>query len=516
MKKVTCDKSMTFDDCVLIILRTAVDKAQKKIGKRIINSPSIKKIISIVEDFIKKKKLICYGGTAINNILPQEDQFYDKEAEIPDYDFFSYNALKDAKELADIYYKNGFTDVEAKSGQHYGTYKVFVNYIPVADLTNIPKEIFYRLKMDAIMKNGIYYAPPNFLRMNMYLELSRPAGDTSRWEKVLKRLTLLNKHYPLTNLNCNQVDFQRNMENPSNQENIYEIVKNTLVDEEVVFFGGYAISLYAKYMPKNLGKKLKKIADFDVLAYDPKKTADKIKNHLQEKGVKNVTIIKREPVGEIIPLHYEIIVDEDTVAFIYKPIACHSYNVLNINGKNVKIATIDTMLNFYLAFLYTNRPYYNEFFNRILCMANFLYDVQQKNKLEQKGLLKRFSISCYGHQESVEEMRAEKAEKYNELKNDKNKAEFEKWFLNYKPGSTKDKDKQSNEQSNQKNTFKKKYKMNELFQSSDNTNKNQTLKKKKTVKKGKTIKKGKNTQKSKSFNFNVWNNKKTKNNLSIY
>jgi hypothetical protein len=428
MKNESCDKSMSFDDCVLIILRTAVDKAQKKIGKRIINSPSIKKIISIVEEFIKKKKLICYGGTAINNILPEEDQFYDKEAEIPDYDFFSYNALKDAKELADIYYKNGFTDVEAKSGQHYGTYKVFVNYIPVADLTNIPKEIFIRLKMDAILKNGIYYAPPNFLRMNMYLELSRPAGDTSRWEKVLKRLTLLNKHYPLTNLNCNQVDFQRNMENPSNQEKIYEIVKNTLVDDEVVFFGGYAISLYAKYMPKNLGKKLKKIADFDVLAYDPKKTADKIKKHLNDKGIKDVNIIKREPVGEIIPLHYEIIVDEDTVAFIYKPVGCHSYNVILEHGKKIKIATIDTMLSFYFAFLYANKPYYDN--ERILCMAKFLFDVQQKNRLQQKGLLKRFSILCYGHQTTVEEMRSQKAEMFQRLKDKRDSNEEDDADLN--------------------------------------------------------------------------------------
>ena len=28
-----------------------------------------------VENFIRTNKLICYGGTAINNILPVEDQF---------------------------------------------------------------------------------------------------------------------------------------------------------------------------------------------------------------------------------------------------------------------------------------------------------------------------------------------------------------------------------------------------------------------------------------------------------
>ena len=59
------------------------------------------------------------------------------------------------------------------------------------------------LKNDAIIKNKIYYAPPNFLRMSMYLELSRPDGDVSRWEKVLKRLILLNKtlSYIVFNIN---------------------------------------------------------------------------------------------------------------------------------------------------------------------------------------------------------------------------------------------------------------------------------------------------------------------------
>jgi hypothetical protein len=68
-------------------------------------------------------------------------------------------------------------------------------------------------------------------------------------------------------------------------------------------------------------------------------------------------------------------------------------------------------------------------------MAKFLFEVQQKNRLEQKGLLKRFSITCYGHQETIEEMRAAKAAKYKELKKTNNKKEIEEWFLNYKPDS---------------------------------------------------------------------------------
>jgi hypothetical protein len=426
-------KDLSFADCELAILRMAVDKAEEKMGRRVVNSEDIQKIIDIVEEFIKRKKLICYGGTAINNILPEEDRFYNKEVEIPDYDFFSQNALHDAKELADIYYKKGFIDVEAKSGQHHGTYKVFVNYIAVADITFIPKEIYTIIKRDSISIDGILYAPPNFLRMSMYLELSRPAGDISRWEKVLKRLSLLNKNYPITDINCNEIDFQREMENKVNEDKIYETVKNTLINQGVVFFGGFANVLYSQYMPKNLQKKLQKDADFDVLSNDPEKTAEIIKERLGDNGIKNIKIIKQKSVGEIVPEHYEVKIGKDTILFIYKPIGCHSYNILIMNDKKVKVATIDTMLSFYLAFLYSNRPYYNQFIDRILCMSKFLFDVQQKNRLAQKGLLKRFSITCYGHQESIEEMKAEKAAKYKELKQSKNKKLFEEWFLSYKP-----------------------------------------------------------------------------------
>ena len=451
-------KDLSFSDCELTILRMAVDKAEEKIGRRVVNSDEIKKIIKIVEDFINKKNLICYGGTAINNILPKEDQFYNKDVEIPDYDFFTMHALQDAKELAEIYYKEGFTDVEAKSGQHHGTYKVFVNYIPVADITYLPKGIFNALKKDSIRVGGILYTPPNYLRMSMYLELSRPAGDTSRWEKVLKRLLLLNKNYKITDINCNHVDFQREMVSKKDEDKIYNNVRNTLIHQGVVFFGGYAISLYSQYMPKNLRRKLEKVADFDVLSNEPETTAEIVKERLKDLGIKNIKVIKREPVGEIIPLHYEIRIGKDTIAFIYKPIACHSYNVINISGQKVKIATIDTMLSFYLAFLYTDKPYYNEFMDRILCMSKFLFDVQQKNRLEQKGLLKRFSINCYGHQESVEEMRAEKAEKYKDLKQKGNKEEFDEWFLNYKPDDINKKIEKNNyiiDKSNKKSNNKK-------------------------------------------------------------
>jgi hypothetical protein len=438
-----------FAEKELEILRRTVDMAEKIQGKTIINSPEIQQIIHIVEAFLRDTKCVCYGGTAINNILPIQSQFYNKEVEIPDYDFYSTSALNHAKQLADIYVAEGFTEVEAKAGMHHGTYKVFVNFIPVADISQLSDEVFKKMDKESIKIDGILYAPPNFLRMGMYLELSRPKGDVSRWEKVLKRLILLNQHYPLGVKNCHSSELQRRFhKNLDTMESLYSVILNSFTSMGLIFFGGYANAMYSKYMPKRLRGSLQKIPDFDVLSEDPKRSATILKERLTEHNYKNITITKRDNIGEIVANHYEIKVGKETVAFIYKPLACHSYNILRIHGTTIKIATIDTMLSFYLAFIYSNRPYYDD--DRILCMAHKLFVVQQKNRLKQKGLLKRFSLKCYGEQSTLETMRLEKSTKYKEL--ERGSKAFEEWFLKYAPGESnvKRKKKQPNKKTKHK------------------------------------------------------------------
>jgi len=439
-KKDNVCKGLTFSDCELAILRTAVDNAEEKQGRIIANSPEIKRIIGILENFLRKKHLVCYGGSSTNELLPKQDQFYNKDVEIPDYDFYSPNALNDAKELVDIYIDNGFQEVEAKSGQHHGTFKVYVSFIPVADITQIPKELFNAIKKEAVKIAGILHSPPNLLRMGMYLELSRPAGDVSRWEKVLKRLTLLNKHYPLKGKECDKIQFQRKMADNESSDKIYETIQHTLIDQGVVFFGGDALSMYSQYMPFNLKHKLAKIPDFDALSEEPMLTAQIVKERLADIGVKNVKIYKKPGAGEIIAPHYEIAVGDQSVCFIYEPLGCHSYNTLRVKNDTVKIATIDTMLNLYLAFIYADRPYYEN--NRILCMAQYLFTVQSKNRLINKGLLKRFNSECYGTETTLQTIREKRAEKFIELKPKRGTKEYDEYFLRYTPGEKPIKNKQ--------------------------------------------------------------------------
>ena len=468
--KGVCAPDMAFAECELEILRHAVDVADKRLAVEKVRAPNLKEIISIVEVFLKNKKLICYGGTAINNILPKKDQFYNYDQEIPDYDFFSPNAMDDAKELADIYFKKGFVEVSASAAVHFGTYKVFVDFIPVADITQISRPIFAELKRDAVKVNNISYCPPDFLRMLMYLELSRPKGDVSRWEKVLKRLTLLNKNYPLDPKKCNVDNFQRVFEGKNDYTQIYNIVKDTIIDHKYIFFGGHASYLFSRYMDEKIRKGFTKQPDFDVLAENPEEAASQIKSRLVNDGIKGVTIRKHDEIGDhsitLVPEHHEVLVGKDSVAMIYKPMHCHSFNKIRISNKEVYVATIDTMLSFYLAFTYANKPYYDA--DRILCMSKYLFDVQQKNRLEQQGLLKRFSIECYGKPSTLDDIRIMKAEKFKELKNEQGTYEYESWFLKYRPEENVNKRKPNmkktrRERSNSSKTYKLRKPVSNLF-----------------------------------------------------
>lgn len=435
-----CSKNMTFGECELALLRKSVDKAEHNIGYNIVNDDEIQKIIQIMESFLVDKKLVCYGGTAINNLLPLVDRFYNLNIQLPDYDAYSSNALKDAIELADLYYKKGYREIEAKAGMHPGTYKVFVNFIPIADLTQIPQELFKTLVKKSKSVNKILYAPVNFLRMSMYLELSRPKGDIGRWEKVMKRLTLLNKNYPVKGENCDKVDIQR-VFTPKNDNNdgekIFKIARDTFVNLGVVFFGATANHLYSQYYKKNNNKTLKKIPDFDIIAENYMDCAENLKKNLIENGYTNITFKKHKGLSEIIPYHVEVRVKDDTIAIIYNAMHCHSYNSVIINNRNMKIASIDTMLSFYLSFLYLDRDYYNK--DRLLCMSELLFKVQQRNRLKQRGILRRFSINCYGEPVTITDIRKEKNIKYKKLKNKKGTKKFIKEFLRYIPGTPKGK-----------------------------------------------------------------------------
>lgn len=399
-------------------IEQAAELAQAEIDKQAASDPSIRKVMKIVERFIQTHRTMCYGGTAINNLLPREDQFYDFSVDIPDYDFYSETPQLHAAKLADRIANAGFKSVEVKPGVHMGTFKVFADYIGVADISHLDKPIFSKLWKESIVKDGIHYVPPNFLRMSVYLELSRPRGDVSRWKKVYTRIQLLNKHYPLT---CPKKDQGLDV---FLKDDTRKSIEKLLVKEKVVLLGFNASMLQDEKHQNKWALPL------DVLATPDQK--DKIVKDIVSFFEKYARVsLKEYPAyAELMPPHTDINDPETnlTLVRIYETNACHSYH-LAPNG--LHIASIPTLLQFFLAALYGPHELLDKPEQRFLCVAEHLMQLANNNLPRRYKLLT--PTTCLGKQKGLIDMRIEKSELYEKVRGNKNSREFLEYFFQYNP-----------------------------------------------------------------------------------
>lgn len=396
-----------------------VEIAQDTLDRENATNIAIQTVLAIVHDFLTTNKVMCYGGTAINNLLPKAERFYDPERDVPDYDFFSLTPQLHAMELADKIATAGYKIVEVKPGMHLGTFKVYAAYTGVADITYLEPEIFERLWKDSVERESIRYVPPNFLRMSVYLELSRPRGDVSRWKKVYSRILLLNKHYPIL---C-PAKYEEATERLVS-DSIRKKIESAIVQEHAILLGFNASTL----QQKGSGKwKL----PLDLLVTPDKRdeTARNFHHILSEQGKLNIR--KSEGFGEIVPPFTDIVDSEEKVLVrIYETNACHSYHT---TSAGLRIASIPTLLQFFLSTMYGDdvvRESIPE--QRYLCAAENLIQMANDDLPRRYKLLT--PIECLGKQDSIVDIRVRKANIYEKVSKNKNSKEFLRNFFAYVPG----------------------------------------------------------------------------------
>jgi len=366
------------------------------------NDPGTVTSLAVVKNFLENHHVLCYGGTAINNLLPKKDQFYNPEEDVPDYDFFSKTPQAHSVIIANQLRAKGIASVEVKPGMHLGTFKVFADFTGVADITELDDEIFDRLWDQAEVRDGIHYVPVNFLRMSMYLELSRPHGDVSRWEKVYSRLQLLNKAYPAS---CKKQDAKQHEElTDEQQKGVLKLLKN----EPVVLL---SVSAAEIHLDKNWTTPIGILAE--------RETIERL-----TKG-ENVEV---NDENDILPRRTSVMSEDGKKSLFrfYETTACHSYHEME-NG--VRVASIPTTLQFFFAYLYSGAQ--EENVASVLCIAQRLVDVASSKAK------RRFEIltpkECIGVQESFIEMKRHKAELFEELGKDRSSKKFLEYFFTYNP-----------------------------------------------------------------------------------
>ena len=388
------------------------------------NNPAVKTVLGHVKDFVKRERVMCYGGTAINNLLPLADRFYDPHYDVPDYDFYTETPQEHAMKLADEFYKMGFKAVEVRPGAHLMTYKVFVDFMGVADITYLHPPVFKKLWDENLQVNGIHYVTPNFLRMSMYLELSRPRGDIERWKKVYTRLLLLNKHYPV---GCKP---QKDHPTPSEMSPTERAAMEDLIEKgHVILIGMGAVEIHSKTKSKSKVWQL----PVDLIA-EPAKTESVVKHIANIFKDGSVKIIPKPAYAELLPRHFDIIDIESgaLVCRVFDAFACHSYHEISRSGGGMRVGSIPTLLQFYFGFIYGDDHFLESYdAGRIVCIAQHLMDLAHSEGKRRFKLLT--PIDCMGHQESLRDIKRHTSDL--KQKTSKNSLGFLKFFFAYKPGT---------------------------------------------------------------------------------
>lgn len=403
----------------LDIIKQASEIAQAKVDYESAHDDNIIRAIDVVEEFLKKKHRLCYGGQAINAHLPAKYKFYDPEFSIPDYDIMTPSQNTDINLIVKDLKKAGFTEISVREGMHEGTMKVYVDYIPVLDMTAIDPKLYRILSKREYRIDGISYLDANTLRMLMYLELSRPRGEVSRWGKVFERLSLFNEFVPVRQCRISRNAFRDGL---TKEETNFTL--DFIVENKRIFAGADLLEFYdtaLKRQKQNVNWIIGSNKPIVFLSPDALSDAKKLREEFNflinkplyrggNQGQLPQMQIPKSPITiksfsskgvDLIPSMHVLVQGNKSLIFIVEQTACHSYfNVPIDDEKIIRIASMDTLITLYFSFGLFDSKYYD--MGSMECLANHLVQISIKARANPERFGFPFiSIKCSGHQTSL-------------------------------------------------------------------------------------------------------------------
>tara|TARA_B000000475_G_scaffold216104_1_gene178490 strand:- start:2331 stop:3509 length:1179 start_codon:yes stop_codon:yes gene_type:complete len=166
-----------------------------------------KKVKKIIKQFIIENKLILYGGSAIDLLLPKDKKIYNKNEKMFDYDVYSNNAYNHGIQLVDLLYKNNYKYVQLREAAFtQNTFKIFLENLPICDITNIPNDKFelYSSNYSKKKENMLIISHEVLIR-DMCAQLSQPHISYFRLQKTYERYMLFNTIYGIHNCKLDNI-----------------------------------------------------------------------------------------------------------------------------------------------------------------------------------------------------------------------------------------------------------------------------------------------------------------------
>lgn len=373
-------------------------------------------IYNLARDFAITKKLIAYGGTAINELLPPKDKIYGLY-DLHDYDFFSDDAKGAAENLADYLKKKQIEYVEVKQGLHMGTYRVFAEFQAIADITHVNHNFYMYLLKEGAKNPKTHYCHPNlhvapiaFIKWSFYKELCSPESALHRWEKVFTRYLTFMKHYPDSFPNLKQPKTYQQLEVDPEIKNILTTLRDFIQIQHYTIIGGYAMKVHNKEMDSFFIDPY--ISSFEIMTDDVEDTTQQILQHLTLPEYYKIKTVKRSSTVKDLKIYFTEMLPPRTRLFLVDTRHKKEFPLLTItlvtnncfahvqkHGFNV--GTFDTILQFIYAYYMT----YSFFMVRPLrqsTIKSLFSIIESCNKHpDHNKPSKRFSTVCYGKIKTV-------------------------------------------------------------------------------------------------------------------
>ena len=408
-----------YDKQDIDLLAKNIDTINEKIERKQLemyepNDKERKQVTAIILDFIKSNKRKIYGGYALNKLIIDKDAkegFY-KDYQTPDVDFYSPTPIEDLINLCNILHKAGFKRVQGKEALHADTYSIRVNFQLYCDISYVPRNVYNRMPFKEI--GGLNYIHPFFMAIDYLRMITDPLASYWRIEKSLKRMVLLQKHYPLP-----KVDKPiQIMESQEDLDLAVDTITKYLVDRKSCITVGFLAYDYFVNGSETKSKNIKpvNVPYHEFISTNYKSDFDDLIDKLNKKfEPSRVSHKEYFPFFQFTGFSVEILLDGEVVAVIYSHNnKCLPFQLLPaLEFKDNKINKLDgtiTLGSFSLVVLFaqimtikyrvindrTLTEVYMTIVSHLIQIRAEYFKKNNKNIFDEDTMFKDFIVECIG------------------------------------------------------------------------------------------------------------------------
>ena len=394
-------------------LQEIVDKKASQMDRS-----NYKKYVGLFDDvvaFLKQKKVLLYGGAAINELLPKSLKIY-KDETLPDIDIFCVEGKKVAESVVKHFKKKGYTFTSASEALYPGTFKVYAEGMQVLDVTSLSKNAFKRLSNGGhVLGNGLKTVDPEFLRMTLHIMLSQPR-DSHRWSKVLTRTVAFYEAFPLTT-GCKKSLAKSQLTQAQMSKIIPEGFRGNVTEwiqsKGHIMFGSDVVERMLGVDGVGSGVIYKGIAPMavlctkstDVAAKDLMRHLTQLASALPTNQMTSNPLYKlvTTDADDFVSMRTTLVVGEQPLVSFYEAPACVSY--IEIEG-GLKVASIHTTLRMMMSHMFSDQPDLIVAGVTQQCLINLLCVLMLETMTgSKKKVLQQFVLQCFGEQPGIATMR---------------------------------------------------------------------------------------------------------------